>query len=58
MYSDLVDYDFSPGAELPRFKNKHPILEIDLQEDNPDENDEILPIFIRPNEGKEAESGK
>jgi|GEM_PF-5913170 len=58
MYSDLADYDFTLGAELPRFKNKHPILEIDLQEDNQDENEEILPIFICPSEGKEAESGK
>lgn len=58
MYSDLTDYDFSPGAELPRFKEKHPILEIDLQEDNLDEDKEIIPIFIRPSEGKETESGK
>ena len=58
MYSDLADYDFSPGAELPRFKNKHAILEIDLQEDNPDEDQEIIPIFICPSEGNEAESGK
>ena len=46
MYSDLADYDFSPGAKLPRFKEKHPIIEIDLQDDNYEEEEGILPIFI------------
>lgn len=56
MYSDLADYDFSPGTELPRFQKKHPILEIDLREDN--EEDEIIPIFICPSEDTEIQSPK
>ena len=56
MYSDLADYEFAPSAKLPRFKEKHPILEIDLQEDD-DDDEEIFPIFICPSESSEAESG-
>ena len=56
MYPDLADYEFAPGVKLPRFKEKHPILEIDIQEDDDDE--EIFPIFICPSESTEAESGK